>query len=301
MKIERLIGIICILQNKRKVTAPYLAKKFEVSRRTINRDIEEICRAGIPIVTTQGADGGISIMEGFRFDTTVFTKDELQSIFVGLKSMDSVLATPHSITLADKISVDENVVTSMTDHIIIDLSSFHKDSLAPKIQSIRQAIMERKLITFHYYYKQGEVDKIIEPYSIVFKWSSWYVHGYCLERNAFRLYKLDRLWNLTITDTSYDVRFVPEEELDFNQHFVDNYQITAEFEESVKYRLVEEYGHNSFTTLDSGRLLFQVSFTNKEVAISWFLGFGSKVRIIDPSEFRDELRQIGIEIAQKNS
>ena len=83
MKIERLIGIITTLQQKEKVTAPYLAEKFEVSRRTINRDIEEICRAGIPIVTTQGTSGGISLMEGFALDTTVFTKQELSAVFTG--------------------------------------------------------------------------------------------------------------------------------------------------------------------------------------------------------------------------
>ena len=88
MKIDRLIGIITILQQNKKVTAPYLAKKFEVSRRTINRDIEDICRAGIPIVTTQGKGGGISIMDGFNLDTTVFTTEELQAIFVCLKSID---------------------------------------------------------------------------------------------------------------------------------------------------------------------------------------------------------------------
>ena len=90
MKINRLIGIITTLQQKKAVTAPYLAKKFEVSRRTINRDIEDICKAGIPIVTTQGANGGISIMDGFSLDTTVFTKQELAAIFTGLKSLDSV-------------------------------------------------------------------------------------------------------------------------------------------------------------------------------------------------------------------
>ena len=90
MKIYRLIGIITILQQQKTVTAPYLAEKFEVSRRTISRDIEDICRAGIPLVTTQGAGGGISIMEGFRLDTTVFTKQELAAILTGLKSLDSV-------------------------------------------------------------------------------------------------------------------------------------------------------------------------------------------------------------------
>ena len=90
MKIYRLIGIITTLQQQKTVTAPYLAEKFEVSRRTINRDIEDICRAGIPLVTTQGAGGGISIMEGFSLDTTVFTKQELAAILTGLKSLDSI-------------------------------------------------------------------------------------------------------------------------------------------------------------------------------------------------------------------
>ena len=90
MKMDRLIGIITTLQQRKTVTAPYLAEKFEVSRRTINRDIAAICKAGIPIVTTQGANGGISIMDGFSLDTTVFTERELAAIFTGLKSFDSV-------------------------------------------------------------------------------------------------------------------------------------------------------------------------------------------------------------------
>jgi len=104
MKIDRLIGILVVLQQNRKVTAPYLAEKFEVSRRTINRDIEDICRAGIPIVTTQGQSGGISLMDGFSVDTTLFTEDELQSIFVGLKTLDSVSTSPKSALLAQKFN-----------------------------------------------------------------------------------------------------------------------------------------------------------------------------------------------------
>ena len=87
MKIDRLIGILSILLQKEKVTAPYLADKFEVSRRTINRDIEDICKAGIPIVTTRGVNGGISIMEGYRMDKTLLTSREMQSILAGLRSL----------------------------------------------------------------------------------------------------------------------------------------------------------------------------------------------------------------------
>lgn len=90
MKIERLIGILAVLLQTDKVTAPYLAEKFEVSRRTIGRDVEALCKAGIPIVTEQGVGGGISIMEGYRVDRAVFTGEEMQAILAGLRSLDSV-------------------------------------------------------------------------------------------------------------------------------------------------------------------------------------------------------------------
>ena len=108
MKMDRLIGIITTLQQRKTVTAPYLAEKFEVSRRTINRDIAAICKAGIPIVTTQGANGGISIMDGFSLDT-VFTERELAAIFTGLKSFDSVSRSASAEKLAQKIGGDSAI------------------------------------------------------------------------------------------------------------------------------------------------------------------------------------------------
>lgn len=142
MKIDRLIGIITTLQQKKTVTAPYLAEKFEVSRRTINRDIEDICRAGIPIVTTQGAGGGISIMEGFALDTTVFTEQELEAVFTGLKSLDSVSYSASAQMLARKIG--GSAAIRLSDNMLIDLSSHYKGDLVPKLEQIKRAIRESK-------------------------------------------------------------------------------------------------------------------------------------------------------------
>ena len=104
MKMERLIGILSILLQREKVTAPELAEQFEVSRRTIQRDIESLCRAGIPISTAQGAGGGISIMEGYRVDRTVLTAPEMQAILAGLRSLDSVSGTRRYAQLMEKLS-----------------------------------------------------------------------------------------------------------------------------------------------------------------------------------------------------
>lgn len=289
IKIDRLLGIITVLLQKDKVTAPLLAKKFEVSRRTINRDIEDICKAGIPIITTQGYDGGISIAEGYKIDKTVFTSDELQAIFTGLKSLDSISDTSNVNNLMDKLSLGKNAVISNTDNILIDLSSHYKNSLTEKIECIKLAINEQKLISFRYFYIKGEVDKIIEPYLLLFRWSSWYVFGYCLERDDFRLFKLNRLWNLSCSQQYFEQREVPEEQLEFDRYFSDNIQLIALFEPKVKYRLIEEYGVDSFTYTDSGKLMFKMGFASYENLLSWVLSFGDAVEVIEPKEVCCEL------------
>lgn len=288
MKIDRLIGIITTLQQKKIVTAPYLAEKFEVSRRTINRDIEDICKAGIPIVTAQGTGGGISIMEGFSLDTTVFTEQELAAIFTGLKSLDSVSNSASAEKLAQKIGSSSAI--KLADNMVIDLSSFYKDDLAAKIESIKEAMKESKIITFHYCYNKGEADKQVEPYLIVFKWSDWYVFGFCKERKDFRMYKLRRLWNLQITDESFAVRDIPEDKKQFDSHMTDDYIISAVYDASVKYRLVEEYGHTCFTEQEDGKLYTEWGFTTKEGAVQWFLSFGNKVKVLGPPEMVEVMK-----------
>ena len=288
MKIYRLIGIITTLQQQKTVTAPYLAEKFEVSRRTINRDIEDICKAGIPLVTTQGAGGGISIMEGFSLDTTVFTKQELAAIFTGLKSLDSVSRSASGETLARKIGGSQAV--SLDDHMAIDLASHYKDDLASKLEQMKAAIQASRCISFRYYYEKGEADKLIEPCLLVFKWSDWYVFGFCRQRQDFRLYKLRRLWNLTVTQEPFSPREIPEEKKLFGSHMTDDYMVAALYDPSLKYRLVEEYGPACFTPREDGRLYAEWGFTTREQAVEWFLRFGRKVKVLGPPEMVERMK-----------
>ena len=122
MKIDRLIGILSVLLQKEKVTAPELASRFEVSRRTINRDIEDLCMAGIPVVTEQGRDGGISILENFRLDRTVLTRAEMQDILAGLRSLDSVNGTNRYGQLMEKLSKGSSDFLTGNQSVLIDLS-----------------------------------------------------------------------------------------------------------------------------------------------------------------------------------
>ena len=196
MKIDRLIGILSVLLQEKKVTAPELAKIFEVSRRTINRDIEDLCKAGIPIFTSQGAGGGISIMDDYKLDRTILSSKDMQMIMAGLRSLDSVSGSHYYVQLMEKIKAGSSDFVSGNESILIDLSSWNKDSLSPKIELIQDAIELGKTLKFMYYASGGNTEREMEPYFLIFKWSSWYIYGYCLLRNDYRMFKLNRMAEL---------------------------------------------------------------------------------------------------------
>lgn len=288
MKIDRLIGILSILLQKEKVTAPELAEKYEVSRRTINRDIEALCKAGIPIVTTQGQNGGISIMEGYKIDSTLLTSADMQAILAGLRSLDSVSGTSQVAQLMEKLSAGASTLIPGAHNILIDLSSWYKESLAPKIDCIRKAMDGHYTLTFCYYAPKGESQRMIEPYYLIFRWSSWYVWGYCREREDYRLFKLNRMEELRIGE-SFTAHSVPLPDLGNERIFPGGIQVKALFEPECKWRLVEEFGTDCFQEQEDGKLLFHGEYTDAENLLIWLLTFRDKVILLEPRELREEL------------
>lgn len=299
MKLERQMGILSVLLQCDKVTAPYLAEKFEVSRRTINRDIESLCAAGIPIVSIQGCGGGISIMEGYRLDRTLLTSSDMESIISGLGSLDSISGTNRVKQLMEKLSVDSSDVLSSDNHILIDLSSWHKTMLTEKIELIQSAISSGNIISFKYYAPSGESKRRLEPYKLIFKWSSWYVWGYCLKRCACRMFKLNRIVGLSISDERFEKRRLGQPKISAGGICAEAVNIRAIFDVAVKWRLVDEFGYESFSPLDGGRLLFSAEFDDKESALMWILTFGDKAELLEPIELRRELCAIGRKISEK--
>ena len=291
MKIDRLIGIITILLQKEKVTISQLAERFEVSCRTIQRDIDNICKAGIPIVSMQGYGGGISIAEGYKINKTILTEKELSAIFMGLKSIDSISKDTHSQSLMEKLTNEKSAILSDQNRVIIHLSSFHQVNLTEKIDVIKQAISNRELISFKYYSEKGESNRIVEPYYIMFRWLAWYVYGYCLDRQDYRLFKLNRLSELQNTQANYEERFISEKELNFDDYiWIDDIKLVALFDTCVKYRLIDEYGPECITfDNQSGKLRFENVFTNRNHLIQWILSFGDAVRVIEPPQLIDEV------------
>ena len=289
MKTDRLIGILSVLLQEEKTTAPALAERFEVSRRTINRDIETLCKAGIPIQTTQGTGGGISIMDGYRMDRTILTSKDMQMILTGLRSLDSVSGSGYYSQLMEKIQAGSSDFISGKDSMLIDLSSWYRESLAPKIEIIQDAIGDRRLLTFRYYAPSGESERLVEPYYLVFRWSSWYLWCWCCYRKDFRLFKLNRMDNVQKTETAFECRNMIMPDLSNERIFPGGISVKALFSPDMKWRLVEEFGSECFIENDDGRLLFSADYTDMENLISWLLTFGDKAEVLEPKEAREKM------------
>ena len=299
MKLDRMIGILAILLQRNRVTAPYLAEKFEVSRRTINRDIERLCMAGIPVVTTRGKGGGISIMEGYRIDRTLLTSSDMQAILAGLRSLDSVSGTRRYAQLMERLAPDGPGLLSGGPHILIDLSSWYKASLAPKIERIHQAIEESRLVSFSYHAPSGESDRVAEPYDLVFQWGGWYLWAWCRLREDFRLFKLNRMTGLELCGF-FEKREAPLPDLSQEKVFPRTYQVKARIAPEYRWRLIEEYGADSFAVQADSSLLFTFDFADKETIIGWIASFGGGAELLEPAWLRRELAQFGDNIRKKH-
>lgn len=285
MKISRLIGIITILLQQEKTTVSRLADRFEVSERTIRRDIDDICLAGIPIVTTRGYGGGIRIADGYKSDKTLLTQSELELLLTGLHSLESISGTAHTRSIAEKFSAGTNSVFAEREKILIDLASWHKADIPDKINTIKEAITNSQKISFAYFSPKGESVRTIEPYLILFKWGSWYVYGYCAERRDFRMFKLARMRLPQNTGEHFELRRLPDDAKDFEKHFMrENIALVAVFDPRSEYRLTEEYSPDCFERLPDGKLLFRSNFVNSEYMTEWILSFGDRVKVLEPPE-----------------
>lgn len=289
MKVDRLVGILALLLQKDTMTAPELAEHFEVSRRTISRDIESLCKAGIPVYTRQGAGGGISIMQDYRLDKTLLSRGEMREILAGLRGLDSVSGSRHYARLMEKLCVGSSAFVNGRDYIWIDLSSWYKGALAPRIENIQTAIEDRRILRFTYYSPRGQSDRSIEPYYLVFRWSSWYVWGWCLKREDFRLFKLNRMENVAVLEREFPDRDIPMPDFSDQSVFPGGIRIKALFLPEVKWRLIESFGLHCFAEQEDGRLLFEEEYTNEDVLLSWLMGFGDRVTVLEPASVRAAL------------
>ena len=221
MKIDRLLSIIVILLNKDNITAKELANRFEVSVRTIYRDIETINLAGIPIVSSQGRDGGFSILDNYRMSHQLLTLDDMTSIIIALKNIGNFSENENIDITIDKIS---NIVPKdkkqefdyhFNELIICDLPWGYRSNSKDKekYRIIYEAIREERLVNIEYRDPYGKItERKIEPMSLVLKGLNWYVFSYCNSRNDYRFFRLSRIHKINILEKRFNRRDISYEE-----------------------------------------------------------------------------------------
>lgn len=298
MKIERMIGILSLLLQKEKITTPELAERFEVSKRTILRDIDDLCKAGIPICTMPGIGGGIQIMDGYRMDRTVLTSKDMKMILAGLRSLDSVSGSSYYSLLMEKIKAGSSDFIGGSDTILIDLSSPHKAPISEKVTLVQTAIDLKQAIRFDYYSPKAKSTRILDPYYLLFKWSSWYVWGYCRTKQDFRMFKLNRMDGLKLAEEQIHDREIPFPEFEIKTFFPSNVHLKAVFEPSMRWQLIENYGPSSFLIQEDGSLLFEVD-EDEEGLVAWILSCGNKVTVLEPQSMRERLFAVASELSKK--
>lgn len=310
MKLDRLISILVILLRKERVKAKELADMFDVSVRTILRDVEAINLAGIPIVTYQGTNGGIGIVEGYRLDKSVLTGDDMAAIITMLNGVNRTIPDSRHSVLIDKIKNTLSAsqlekLDSKAKQLVIDLSPWGGDELLKaKVASIRNAIESFKEIEFVYTDSSGNrTCRRVEPYSLVLKGQKWYLYAWCLVRKDFRLFKLSRINEMTASDTIFTPREVLMEQLPWDsdwQKTEDMVELELVFEKELE-SIVDEWFGGSTVTREDGRIMVKIMLPENNWLYGFLLSFGTGVEVVSPLHIRNILAEIAQGIYKKYS
>ncbi|EHJ52549.1 helix-turn-helix transcriptional regulator [Streptococcus macacae] len=208
MKVERLLVILLLLSERNKVTAKELAEKFEVSKRTIYRDLESLNQSGIPITSYTGCKGGLSLMKNYKIDKRILSKTDTKNLYSALKGLQSIKQQPELTALIVKLLPEEDG-RLLADHYINFSSWYSNGFIQKKIKSLQEAIDIKSYVLLDYISKSGRRKRVIEPYQLVFKDSDWYLYAFCQKRQDFRLFKLQRMVSLTLLKEKFQVRPCP--------------------------------------------------------------------------------------------
>ena len=290
---SRLFRILYYLLDKGRATAPELAEKFEVSVRTIYRDVDVMSSAGIPIYVTTGRNGGIQFLDDYVLNKSLFSDSEKVEILSGLQSLSAV-QYPEVDTILKKIGAVFQ--TRLTDWIDVDFSRW--GSVAENenrlFRLLKQAIFENREITFDYYNSSRENGKRnVYPYKLVYKDKAWYLYAFCLLRNENRLFRLSRMKNLFLTEVHF------ERKTDIHQ-FHSVFPMPEEIGELIDLELefTLDVGYRLFDTLDDAAIIehengYTVKFTLPENnwLYDFLMSFGDRVTIIQPESVRQSLKE----------
>ncbi len=303
------MAITILLLNRKRVQAQELADRLEVSLRTIYRDLESLNVAGIPIISYTGADGGFEIMENFRLDRQMLSFDELISLSTALRGLQSTQAFSNQNLdgLLDKVgalvSKAEQGRMAGADQVIIDLNPWKSSSSERnKYDTLHKAVSDKRLIRFTYTDGQGgETERCIEPMGLVLKGYTWYLHGYCLNRDDYRMFRLSRIRNLLILEDTFQRRMVTLSELNENwgpQRDSKMVDLVLRFTGPAKVPAEDHFDSDEIERQPDGSLIVRVRYPDNDWLIGFLLHFRTDLFILEPSHIAAAVRKSALEIAK---
>ena len=298
MKIDRLVSIIMILLDKKRISAQELADMFEVSPRTIYRDIDAINMAGIPVRSASGVGGGFEIMQEYKVDKKVFSADDLSVLLMGLSSLSNMVRGDELVHTLAKVrsfipAHRAKDIELKINQVHIDLSPWMgSGNIQPHLEIIKAAMQESRLVSFGYIAHHGNgSQRTAEPYQLVLKGSHWYLRGYCYKRNGFRLFRLSRMSGLQIQEETFIPRDYEKPDMDFAE-ILEKMQteIKIRIHKSVVDRILDFCTYEHLSPDGGEHYIVSFPFVENEYYYDILLGFGDKCECLEPPHVRMEIK-----------
>lgn len=288
MQINRLFEIVYILLEKEKVTARELAERFEVSTRTVYRDIETLSCAGIPVYMSKGKGGGVFLLPGFTLNKAVITEGEKAEILSALKAVDAVKPDGETAALRKLGSLFGE---SGYDWIEVNFGTWSDNHNEEALfYDIKKAIIEKKIIRFSYANTKGQTsDREVEPLKLCFKGEAWYLYAWCRKHEEERFFKLKRVRKLKLTEEVFQRtcrKTVLKKEPENN--WTDSVPLKLKIAKEAAFRVYEEF--EAYEELEDGSFLVKISFPGKEWLSYYLLSFGQALEVLEPMEVREQLK-----------
>ena len=296
MKDNRLFRILYYILEKGKVTANDLADKFEVSVRTIYRDIDSISSAGIPIYALQGKGGGIEIAEDFVLSKSLLSENEKQQIMSALQGLDNTTIQRENELLTKLSALFKMKNTSWIE---VDFNNWQNNKLYDKtFADIKSAILSKNIISFTYFSSnKKETDRSVKPVRLLFKSQDWYIYALCLLRNDFRYFKLSRIKNLEIHTEKFDDNF-EDVILKKETPHENTVNIKVKFDRKVAFRVYDEL-NGEITEDNDGNLYTEIEIPNDYNLFNYIFSFGDEAEVLEPKETRMQIKEMINKMAEK--
>lgn len=283
MQESRLFKIVYHLLDKGQATAPELAEKFEVSVRTIYRDIDALSEAGIPIYAEAGRNGGIHLMSDFVLNRAVLSEDEKQEILTALQSINTAKNSQNSQTLQKLSGMFQ---LNSENWLEIDFSRWGNQSFDnEKFELLKSAIFQCKTVKIQYANSNKVLsERIIQPLKLVYKSMAWYLKAFCTEKQDWRVFKLNRIIDLTLLNEHFQRREFPESTDSPEEEY---HQITLRFPKEMAYRVYDEFDKTQVQQQANGDFIASAAMPQDSWLIGFLLSFGTQVEIISPAYLKE--------------